>query len=239
MAGIPWVEKIYNIVRLIFTPTYCEDGLLTIHNCDFTRDPQFQNAYQHALDQQANTRIRWRAHITQWAGFHARHLAGDYVECGVNRAFLSTSVMSYTDFFSMPDRRFYLFDTYSGLVEDLVSEADKAAYKNKYEDCYEFVKKSFKDKPNVIIVRGVVPDSLHTVEINKVAYLSIDMNCVQPEVKALEYFWPKLSSGAIVILDDYGFSGHEAQKEGADNFAVTAGVRILTLPTGQGLIVKP
>ena len=65
------------------------------------------------------------------------------------------------------------------------------------------------------------------------------MNCVQPEVAAMEYFWPKLVAGGVVILDDYGFSGHEAQKRAADQFAASVGARILSLPTGQGLLIKP
>jgi hypothetical protein len=65
------------------------------------------------------------------------------------------------------------------------------------------------------------------------------MNCVQPEIAAMEYFWPKLVAGGVVIIDDYGFSGHEAQKTAADTFAESVGVKILSLPTGQGLMLKP
>lgn len=46
-------------------------------------------------------------------------------------------------------------------------------------------------------------------------------------------------SGAIVVLDDYGWSGHEEQKHAFDSFARSRGVEVLSLPTGQGLILKP
>ena len=72
-----------------------------------------------------------------------------------------------------------------------------------------------------------------------VASLSIDMNCAGPEEEALRHFWPKLESGGIVVLDDYGFSGHESQKHTADRFAASVGVKILSVPTGQGLLLKP
>jgi hypothetical protein len=91
----------------------------------------------------------------------------------------------------------------------------------------------------VHIVRGPVPDTLPSANISNVAYLSIDMNCTQPEIDALEYFWPLLVSGGLVVLDDYGFPGHEAQKAGADKVAKSVGVKVLTLPTGQGLLLKP
>jgi hypothetical protein len=123
-------------------------------------------------------------------------------------------------------------------VEAQVTDEDVAAHRHPYPDCYEFVVQAFKRYPNVNIVKGAVPEILPSVKVEKVAYLSIDMNCVQPEVAALEYYWPKLSPGGVVILDDYGFSGHEAQKRAADRFADSVGCRVLTLPTGQGLLFK-
>ena len=65
------------------------------------------------------------------------------------------------------------------------------------------------------------------------------MNISYPERMALQFFWPKLSSGAVVVLDDFGWRGFEEQRESITEFARIAGVEILTLPTGQGLIVKP
>lgn len=65
------------------------------------------------------------------------------------------------------------------------------------------------------------------------------MNAVLPEVAAIEHFWPLMSSGAVVILDDYGWPRHREQKAGIDAFAARIGVDILQLPTGQGVAVKP
>ncbi len=239
ISKLPGAKRTYDFYRLHFRAAYNEDGLVTVHNADFLKDDQFLKAYNAALHRQPGTYIHWRAHVTQWAGYHAKQLEGDFVECGVNRAFLSSSVMEYIDFKAMHDRKFYLFDTYCGLVEDLVSDEDHAAHRNLYTDCYEYVKNSFLDHENVIVVKGIVPDSLHTVSIKNVAYLSIDMNCVQPEIEALRFFWPKMVPGGIIVLDDYGFSGHEAQKRGADEFADQAGVKVLSMPTGQGLLIKP
>jgi hypothetical protein len=239
IGRIPGAKSVYDGLRLLFNPTFREDGLVTLHNADFTRDPAFVNAYAAALRQQEGVNIRWRARVTQWAAQHAKQLRGDYVECGVNRAFLSTSAMVYVNFKAMASRRFYLFDTFSGLVPELVRPEDKAAFRNEYPDCYEFVKQSFRDYSNVVLVRGAIPDTLSQVDIREVAYLSIDLNCTDPERDALAYFWPKLVHGAAVILDDYGFSGHESQKRAADEFAASMGAEVLGLPTGQGLLLKP
>jgi len=238
IATIPGAGALYRGLRLIVLPTYREDGLVTINNADFLRDAVFLQAYEAALQQQPDTWIRWRSHVVQWAAHHAMRLPGDFVECGVNRAFLSMSAMTAVDFRHANDRHFYLFDTYCGLVPEQVTSDDQAAFRNVYPDTYDFVKGTFRDWKNVSVVRGIVPESLTKVSIERVAYLSIDMNCVKPEIEAIKYFWPRIVPGGIIILDDYGFPGHTAQKHAADDFAGSVGVKVLCLPTGQGLIIK-
>lgn len=239
VGKLPGARTFYNFLRLLFVPTYREDGLCTVHNCEHLKTARFRRAYASALEQQAGVDIRWRAHVVQWAGSHAVKLPGDFVECGVNRGFLSMSLMTYIDFEKCLDRKFYLFDTYGGLVDEQVTPEDKAAFRNYYDDTYDFVVESFSRFPNAVVVRGIVPESLATVQIDAVAYLSIDMNCVEPEFAALKHFWPKMVAGGIVILDDYGFLGHEAQHRAADQFAESVGVQVLAAPTGQGILIKP
>ncbi|MEO8165120.1 MAG: TylF/MycF/NovP-related O-methyltransferase, partial [Betaproteobacteria bacterium] len=140
------------------------------------------------------------------------------------------------------DKSFFLFDTYAGIPVAQMSDnerLDRLISNTKYPDCYELAKVNFEPFPRARLVRGIVPESLSTVQIDRVAYLSIDMNIAYPERKAIEYFWPKLSPGAMVVLDDYGWTRYEDQKEAIDEFARSVGVEALTLPTGQGLLVKP
>ncbi len=238
IAAIPGAGALYRGLRLALFPTYREDGLVTINNADFLHDADFVRAYEAALHQQPDTWIRWRSYVVQWAAHHAMRLEGDFVECGVNRAFLSMSAMTAVDFRRATGRHFYLFDTYCGLVPGQVSVDDKAAFRNAYSDTYDYVRETFREWPSVVVVRGIVPESLSTVTIERVAYLSVDMNCVKPEIDAMEYFWPRIVPGGVIILDDYGFPGHEAQKRAADKFATMVGVKVLTIPTGQGLIFK-
>jgi hypothetical protein len=41
------------------------------------------------------------------------------------------------------------------------------------------------------------------------------------------------------LLDDYAYHGYRQQKLGMDRFAASRGVQVLSLPTGQGLLIKP
>ena len=237
MPGAPW-----ELVPGGFT--YNQDGLATVTNCDFLNDPRFQEAYR--LGEQTGSwqdaKIHWRVHVLCWAADRASRLEGDFVECGVNRGGFSRAIMHFVDFPKL-GKTFYLLDTFRGLEDRLVSDAERKRGIGvgkwfQYKECYEEVCKTFEGFP-VIIVRGVVPETLPQVKTAKVCYLSIDMNCAAPEIAAAEYFWDKLVSGAVIVLDDYGWGGHEEQKLAFDSFAARKGVMVLSLPTGQGLIFKP
>jgi hypothetical protein len=65
------------------------------------------------------------------------------------------------------------------------------------------------------------------------------MNCVTPEIAAFEYLWPFVSPGGFIFLDDYGFKAHFRQKEAFDLLSAKMNFRIIQLPTGQGLVIKP
>ena len=145
--------------------------------------------------------------------------------------------MEYLDFGKLK-RKFYLIDTYNGLDQRYLTVNDQKR-KFDYPDMYDFVKNTFAKFSNAVIVKGAVPEVLEKLpKIENVAYLHIDMNCMIPEIAAAEYFWPKMSSGAIMILDDYGHQGFDEQRLAFDKFAKEKRVPILSLPTGQALIVK-
>jgi O-methyltransferase len=229
-------------LRMLLENTYNQDGLLTIHTTDHLKEKLFAESYQlgKATQSWGNSDPQYRAYIACWAARQAVNLEGDFVECGVNRGALSRAIINYVDFPSL-NKKFYLVDTYNGLVEKYVSAAERSRgiLPGGYAECYEVVKQTFAEFPNVEIIKGIVPEVLPEVKTEKVCYLSIDMNCAEPEIAAAEYFWDKLVKGAIIVLDDYGWERRIAQKEAFDGFAKGKGVDIMVLPTGQGLILKP
>jgi hypothetical protein len=242
------VNKLFIEKRYIVLPrsgvTYSKDLLYTFNNADFLKDPTFQKAYEHVrrLDTSgiAGEGIEWRIHVLCWAASLASHLEGDFVDCGVNTGLFSRAVIEYVDFNRL-GKMYYLFDTFSGLDPRYSNEYEMARHHtigyNENESLYEQVKETFRDFP-VKIIKGAIPETLEQVNSNRIAYLSVDMNCVMPEVAALEYFWDKLVPGGIIVLDDYGYPGAEEQKRAHDKFALSKGVQILTLPTCQGIIIK-
>lgn len=187
--------------------------------------------------------IRWRAHVALWAARHAMHLEGDLVECGVFCGVLATVICrSIPDFGS---KRFWLFDSYEGIPIDTVEGEERRNAEglnaNYYShiDAEKVVRDALGGFSYVRIVKGILPGSLQEANIEKVAYLSIDLNNTPAEMGVAEALWDRLVPGAIVVLDDYGFSGHRLQHDAWDRFCAARGVFVSTLPTGQGLIIKP
>ena len=240
----PWktIETLSNL-RIVTGPLAYSDGVLTTkQSCDFVDDEKFNIAYHlgKATNSWGNLDLKWRAYNALYFAQHAAMLPGDFVECGVNRGGLVRAIIEYINFENL-DKRFFLLDTFDGLADEYVTEEEIAigATNIQYEDCYEFVKELFAPYPNVVIVRGTVPDTLTLVDSEHVAFLSIDMNCVEPELAAVEFFWDeKLVKGGIVLLDDYGWPSHIYQKRAFDTFAADRNIPILTLPTGQGVLIK-
>jgi hypothetical protein len=215
---------------------------------DFLDDPRYRRAHargwtgggkktRHIDDN------RWIVHIALWAASQAARLQGDFVECGVDTGMMSLAICDWLDFNRL-DKDFWLFDTFSGIPDVQMTTAERdgiGGWHNReaYEECFAHAVTNFAPWPRCRLVRGMVPDTLSEFPADRrVAYLSIDMNIVLPEIATIEFFWDRLVPGAIILLDDYGWSTHTAQKIAFDAFAQAHGTMILNLPTGQGLIIR-
>jgi hypothetical protein len=230
---------------------YCQDGLMSTHNNDFLTDERFVKAYRrgikaaHGIDYQ----WQWRVYVGLWAAQTCSRLEGDYIECGVGNGFLSSAIMEYLGWNELT-KNFYLFDTFEGLDERFVNPEEltkmgsvesfnmKMLNAGTYTKNYQSVEENFREWDRVNLIRGAIPETLMSVSIARVAYLHIDINCAAPEIAAIDHFYPRLSMGGVILLDDYAYCGYDEQKKAMDNWASRNRVGILSLPTGQGMLLK-
>lgn len=229
--------------------SYNGSGLRTFgKTADFLNDPRFRRAHARGWNS-GHKKVRhiddnrWIIHVALWAASQAARLDGDFVECGVDTGMMSLAICDWLDF-NRQDRDFWLFDTFDGIPDSQMSDAERtgiAAWHNReaYEECFAQAQANFAPWPRAHLIRGMVPDTLAAFPADRrVAYLSIDMNIVLPEIAAIEFFWDRMTPGGIVLLDDYGWSTHTAQKAAFDDFAARHGVSILSVPTGQGILIR-
>jgi Macrocin-O-methyltransferase (TylF) len=249
-----WLNAVraeYWLARKLLPDVYSNDALICFNSHAFMEDPDFQRAYQRgarALGDMDWYQWHWRVHVGLWAASSASKVDGDFVECGVSYGFLSSAVMEYLDWDRL-GKTFYLLDTFAGLDPRFVTaeerrsgaleKSEEHVRNGMYGSSVDSVRANFAQWRNQRIIVGAVPDTLDEVDTDRVAFLHIDMNCAPPEVAAFRYFWPLLSPGAIVLLDDYANRGRDEQRIAMDAVARELGVEICALPTGQGLILKP
>jgi hypothetical protein len=57
-----------------------------------------------------------------------------------------------------------------------------------YETNVDRVRAKFFERPNAVVIQGTVADILPGANLDRVAFLHLDLNCAYPERAALEYF---------------------------------------------------
>jgi O-methyltransferase len=229
------------------------DRLLTLDkSAGFLDEPAFRDALQQAesstgANQYASPDgIAWRYHTLVWAARTCVALPGDFVECGVYRGDMSWMIAQCVDL-RAAGKKFYLYDTFAGLDPRYPNEfvSPQAGHFVQFsageygaEDIEGYVRRRFQPMDYVVVTKGVVPDVLHQIAPERIAFMHIDMNSPKAEAGALDMLFDRVSPGGIVVFDDYGWKQFETQKEAADRFMAARGQLIMELPTGQGLMIK-
>jgi O-methyltransferase len=150
-------------------------------------------------------------------------------------------------------RKIHIFDTFEGVPKELtdpkidyvledhphlnINWAGGVYQGGEWVAPYEKVKKFLKDCPSVIIHKGMVPDTLPEVGDDQFCFVYLDMDIYQPTVDALNFFWPRLVSKGVIMLDDFGHL--QGVTDAITKFAEEKGVQIIHTCYMQCAIRKP
>jgi hypothetical protein len=215
--------------------TFFGDGVATIRFSEHLKSGKLFDAYEGAWEQvnsswltKTKVDIRLRAHICTWAADQVKELEGDFFEFGTYFGILPMTICRYLNFENL-DKKFFLYDTWGPLPGHHASYPD---------DIYEIVQDRFSKYGNVEFVRGLVPDSIDVKKIDKVAYMSLDMNDAEPEKLVLELLYEKVVKGGIIYFDDYGWGEKSKQREVVDDFFKDKREKLLHFPSGNSIIIK-
>ena len=176
-----------------------------------------------ALKYSMGTEVRIWSLIQSIKHIKNHDINGDIVECGVWKGGNIICAALVCDKLKMK-KNLWAFDTYEGMSEpekiDFCTINRKSAKStwNAYQKdskkwCFssiEEVKKNFHRElgsmEHIKIVKGIVEETLDNEDNipEKISILRLDTDFYKSTKKELEILYPKLQSGGVLIIDDYG-----------------------------------
>ncbi len=189
-------------------------------------------------------------------------LPGDIVELGVYRG---TTLMTWANFLeirNMGDRhkQVFGFDNFSGFsaLTDKDGKKDKSIHKDVggfdssvFEEIIEDAIAVFDQdrfiphKPRVKLIKGNIEDTVPEFVQNnpglRICLLHFDADMYNPTSVGLEYFWPLMVPGGVVLFDEYGIRPWEGESRAVDEFFADKKIKIRRLdwsPSPGGYVIK-
>ncbi len=142
------------------------------------------------------------------------NIEGDIAEAGVDYGECSWIING-----AFPDRKFFLYDTFSGFDKRDVEIEQSHNYtsddffksanyfkRNNFktsEEQIEYVKQHLKYPQNAIFRKGYFPETAAGETNNRFAFVSLDMDLYQPILSGVEFFYPRLNKGGYIMVHDY------------------------------------
>ena len=192
----------------------------------------FQMIKDHTLCSRDRSYILWTT-LRQ-----ALLLKGEVFECGVFRggtALLAAATMAnYSPHLS---KKLHLFDSFEGMPET-VRGVDRLKSGDLNTTSEARVAALLKDFPFTQIHAGFIPRTFAGLDVDKICWAHIDVDIYQSVRDCINYVYPKLTSGGILVFDDYGFPSCPGARRAVDEAFEGLPEVPICLPTGQCLVVK-
>jgi O-methyltransferase len=166
------------------------------------------------------------------------HIPGDCVECGVWRGGSSMAVALGLLDAGDHQRRLWLYDTFAGMTAP--GERDEAEVHRRFAEISSRGKRwisvpleevranlestGFPDDRLEFVV-GKVEDTIPRRAPRTISLLRLDTDWYESTRHELVHLWPRLSSGGVLIIDDYGH--WEGARKAVDDFFDEVGSRPL------------
>lgn len=158
-----------------------------------------------------------------------RNLQGNVAELGVFRGEFARHINAL-----FPTKKLYLFDTFEGFTE-----ADLQHEKPHVQDMgaghlgdthVELVLSQMPHVANCIVRKGWFPDTVRGLENERFCFVSLDTDLHDSTLAGLNFFYPRLVSGGVILVDDYD-SGFDGVARAVDTFC--AREKIARMPIGD------
>lgn len=158
---------------------------------------------------------------------------GDTAECGV---YLGASSWFICNHFRSSGRTHHGFDSFEGLSEPTPIDGSfwqVGDLSSREEHARELLRPF-----DARLYRGWIPERFSEVVDRTFAFVHIDVDLYQPTRDSLEFFYPRMAAGGVILLDDHGLTTCAGATRAADEFMVERPESVVLLTTGQALILR-
>jgi O-methyltransferase len=131
-------------------------------------------------------------------------------------------------------RQLRLFDTFAGMPE--TGKDDPRFGKGVLVGSLSNVKAYLREFPNVFFHQGFFPDSAAGLEDLKFSFVHLDVDIYQSTVSCLEWFYPRLNRGAMLISHDYPVA--EGVRKAFDEFLADKPECLIELSETQAAFIR-
>ncbi len=159
---------------------------------------------------------------------------GDWVELGVYRGG-NARMLALTLANNGSNKKLHLYDSFQGLPE-LRSEDMPDGQTNPVFYKGAFQTSSLETQKNLAMIAvshyihlGWIEDTVPEHLPDKIAYAHIDVDLYGPVLHSLEHVYPRLSPGAICIIDDYSLETLPGAKKATDVFMADKPEKLIVL----------
>jgi O-methyltransferase len=161
---------------------------------------------------------------------------GEVIECGVYKGGTAALLRSLLEE-SKSTKKLYLFDTFEGMPD---TNPEKDWHKEgDFSDTFLEEVRSFVGGTEICIFRkGFIPNTFEGLYDITISFCHIDVDIYRSIIDSLDFIWPRLSSGGIIVFDDYGFPSCPGAREAVDDFFRDKSSIPLCLHTGQAIVFK-
>jgi len=137
------------------------------------------------------------------------------------------------------ERALHLFDVFETLqTEEPAGTPEAAAVSSHFRSLHAReadVRRTLAGYPNVSFHTGVFPTTAAAVTGMLFSFVHLDLDLEDSTLAALEFFYPRLAPGALLVADD--FSSEPVQSAFRTYFRARTAT-IISLPWAQGIVVS-
>ena len=180
---------------------------------------------------------RDRLYVLYTLALNAIHLRGDFWACGVYKGGTARMLAEFLAAHARPGLKLHLFDTFSGMPE--TNEKLDIHLKGDFSDTdLENVRRVVGNPERVEFHPGWIPDTFRNLSDSQVALAHVDVDLYQSVWDCCEFIYPRLTTGGVMVFDDYGFPTCPGARKAVDEFFADKPETPIILQTGQAIAVR-